>query len=89
MFDPTARFKHDFLHLRMQAPAFVRTTHLGIFVNQCVQANQTQDVHRNRCQSAGQDIGVKSTTGKTLKIHVGLELGMALLVRGVVVVQPN
>ena len=70
-----------------------------VFANQRVLANQTQDVHRHRSQSAADQevgvVGVKLATGQALQIHVGLELGVwtwgfaKLFVRGVVFVQIN
>ena len=95
MLDHAPGLEHDFLHHRFHAPAFGCMAQWCVFANQRVLANQTQDVHRHRSQSADQEVGVKLATGQALQIHVGLELGVwtwgfaKLFVRGVVFVQIN
>ena len=87
MFDHAPGFEHDLLHHRLHAPPLGRMAQWRVFANERILANQAQDVHRHRSQSADQEVGVEFATGQALQIHVGLELGMELLVRGMVFVQ--
>lgn len=92
--NPTSRvfyhasgLEHDLLHDRLLVPTLGRLTYWRFFANECFLANQTQDVQLHRCQGAIKEVGVKLSTGQTLQVHIGLELGRELLVRSLVFVQ--
>jgi hypothetical protein len=76
-------------HVFDHAPPFGRMKQWHVFANQRILTYQAQGVHRHRSQSADQEVGVKLAAGQTLRVHIGLELRMKLLVRGVVFVQIN
>ena len=89
VFDHAPSLEHEFLHHRLHAPPLGRMAHWRVFANQRILANQAQDVHRHRSQRAYQEVGVKLAAGQTLQVHVGFELGVKLLVRGMVLVHPS
>lgn len=52
-------------------------------------AAESQGVHRHCCERAGQEVGVEFGAEQALQVHIGLELGMKLLMRGMAFVQIN
>lgn len=87
MADHARGFAHQLLEHRFDAPALGFVAHRRERLVQSVLANQAQQIHRHRSQLAHQIVGVKFARGQKLQIHVGLELRVKLLMRGVVTVQ--
>ncbi len=56
---------------------------------QSVLPNQAQQIHRHRGELANQIVSVKLSARQALQIHIGLELRVKLLMRGVITVQLN
>ncbi len=89
MADHAGGFEHHLVQHRLDTPALGRVAHGRIGLVQGVLSNQAQQVHGDRTEPTDQIIGVKLATGQALQVHIGLELGVKLLVRGVVGVQRN
>ena len=87
MADYAGRLVHHLLQHRSDTPALGRMAHGRIGLVQGVLSNQAQQVHCHGSKPADQVIGVKLAAGQALQVHIGLELGVKLLVRGVVGVQ--
>ena len=89
MRDHSRSLEHQLLHHRLDATAFGLVAHRCIRFVQSVLSNQTQQIHRHCRQLAHQIVGTELTRGQALQIHIGLELQMKLLMRGVVTIQRN
>ena len=89
MADHAGRLEHQLLHHRLDAPALGCVAHWRVGLCQCVLPNQAQQIHRHRGELANQIVGVKLSARQALQIHIGLELRVKLLMRGVITVQLN
>jgi len=78
---------HHLLHHRLDAPTQRRFAQRAVALMQRVLAHDAQQIHGQRRQRAHQVVGGKLARGQAVEIHVGFELGMKLLVRGMVSVQ--
>jgi len=87
MLDHARCLEHHLLHYRLNATALGAVAHGRVALVEGVLANQTQQVHGHGGELAYQVVGVKLARGQALQIHVGLELGMELLMGGVIAVQ--
>jgi len=85
--DDACGLEHHLLHHRLDVPAQRGLAQRTVALVQRVLPHDAQQVHRRRRQRTHPVIGGELARGQTVKVHVGLELGMKLLVRGVVAVQ--
>ena len=89
MADHAGRLEHQLLHHRLDAPALGCVSHRRVGLCQSVLPNQAQQIHRHCGELADQIVGVKLSARQALQIHIGLELRVKLLMRGVITVQLN
>lgn len=89
VFDQAPGLEYDLLHRRLLAAALGSMAHWCVFAEERILTNQTQDVHCHSSHCAAQKVGDKLATEQALQIHVGLELRMERLLRGMVFVQIN
>jgi hypothetical protein len=81
--------EHQLLHYRLDATALGFVAYRRIRLVQGVLANQAQQIHRHSSKLADQIVGVELARRQSLQIHIGLELRVELLMRGVIAVQRN
>lgn len=85
--DDACGLEHHLLHHRLDPAAQRVLSQRAVALVQCVLPHDAQQVHRYSSQRTHHVVGGELARGQTVQVHVGLELGVELLVRGVVPVQ--